>query len=224
MPSIRTDISSTPPGAAVNGVNESSGAIDELDVVVIGGGFSGCRLLYELRRRGFKVKLIEAGSDLGGIWHWNMYPGARVDSQYPVYALAVPEVYETWTWTQQYPGYEELQRYFAHVGNVLNLKKDCIFNTKVTAAEWDKGTSTWTVHCDSGRTFKTWTLIAAIGFAAKRHFPDWPGMDTFGGTILHSSFWSPDVGHAGKKVAVIGTGATGAIVHLCGQHFANWSR
>ena len=66
-------------------------------------GFSGCKLLHDLRKKGFKVKVVEAGSDLGGIWHWNQYPGARVDSQYPVYALNIPEVYESWDWEEQYP-------------------------------------------------------------------------------------------------------------------------
>jgi cation diffusion facilitator CzcD-associated flavoprotein CzcO len=222
MPSIRKDIGRAPIGGAIDGANGTLEGAEDLDVLVIGAGFSGCRLLYELRRRGFKVKLVEAGSDLGGIWHWNTYPGARVDSQYPVYALSIPEVYETWSWTEQYPGYEELQRYFTHVGNVLDLKKDCIFNTKVTAADWDKSANRWTVHCDHGKTFKTWAMIAAIGFAAKRHFPDWPGLDTFGGTSHHSSFWPRDVDYAGKKVAVIGTGATGTTPPWNKRSNADW--
>jgi cation diffusion facilitator CzcD-associated flavoprotein CzcO len=77
--------------------------VTDLDVLIAGSGFSGCNLLYKLRNLGFKVKVAEAGTDLGGIWHWNTYPGARVDSQYPVYSLSIPEVYETWTWTEMYP-------------------------------------------------------------------------------------------------------------------------
>lgn len=75
----------------------------ESDVLVIGGGFAGCKLLYSLRKLGFKVKLVEAGSDLGGVWHWNSYPGARVDSDYRIYGLDTPEVWETWDWTELYP-------------------------------------------------------------------------------------------------------------------------
>jgi cation diffusion facilitator CzcD-associated flavoprotein CzcO len=85
------------------GTNGTSPEITDVDVLIAGSGFSGCHLLYKLRKLGFNVKIAEAGSDLGGIWHWNTYPGARVDSQYPVYSLSIPEVYESWTWTQQYP-------------------------------------------------------------------------------------------------------------------------
>jgi cation diffusion facilitator CzcD-associated flavoprotein CzcO len=83
--------------------NGTSTKVQELDVLIAGSGFSGCKLLYQLRKLGFNVKIAEAGTDLGGIWHWNTYPGARVDSPYPVYSLSLPEVYETWTWSEQYP-------------------------------------------------------------------------------------------------------------------------
>lgn len=103
--------------SAVNGTPANVTA--ELSVLVIGGGFSGCYLLHHLRKAGFNdAKIVEAGTGLGGIWHWNSYPGARVDSQYPVYALSIPEVYETWRWKEEYPGAEELQAYFRHVDKV----------------------------------------------------------------------------------------------------------
>jgi cation diffusion facilitator CzcD-associated flavoprotein CzcO len=103
---LRRDVGYYANGDATNGIENLSlkdEPEEELDAVVVGAGFSGCKLLHELRKKGFKVKVVEAGSDLGGIWHWNQYPGARVDSQYPVYALAIPEVYNTWTWDEQYP-------------------------------------------------------------------------------------------------------------------------
>jgi cation diffusion facilitator CzcD-associated flavoprotein CzcO len=212
---MRRNIAQYADGASLeNGVhnlsiNGTAKDIADLDVLVVGAGFSGCYLLHYLRKAGFKAKVVEAGADLGGIWHWNTYPGARVDSQYPVYALSIPEVYKTWNWTEQYPGWHELQQYFAHVENCLDLKKDVHFNTKVTSAEWDDKTNRWTVRCDNGTSFRTWIFIAAIGFAAKRHFPDWPGFDSFEGTIHHSSFWPRDLDVSGKKVAVVGTGATG---------------
>lgn len=82
---------------------------DEIDALVIGAGFAGCYLLHKLREAGFRAKIVEAGTDLGGIWHWNAYPGARVDSQYPIYALSLPEVYEDWTWSSHYPDHVELR-------------------------------------------------------------------------------------------------------------------
>jgi cation diffusion facilitator CzcD-associated flavoprotein CzcO len=92
----------------------------------------------------------------------------------------------------------------------LDIKKDILFNTKVTAAEFIGETNKWTVHCDDGKVFGASTFIAATGFAAKRHFPDWEGLDTFKGVIHHSSFWPLEgVDVRGKKVGVVGTGATG---------------
>jgi cation diffusion facilitator CzcD-associated flavoprotein CzcO len=205
-----------------NGVNETSvtngvhatasnsSNVEELDALVVGAGFAGVYLLHQLRKKNFKAKIVEAGSGLGGIWHWNAYPGARVDSQYPIYALSLPEVYEDWTWSSHYPDHVELREYFEHVDKKLHIKKDTVFNAKVTAAEFNEKTDKWTIHCDSGKTFRASFFIAAIGFAARRHFPDWEGLDTFKGVMHHSSFWPHEgVDVHGKRVAVIGTGATG---------------
>jgi cation diffusion facilitator CzcD-associated flavoprotein CzcO len=152
----------------------------------------------------------QAGSDLGGIWYWNRYPGARVDSQYPVYALSIPEVYKDWTWSSHYPDHAELRAYFQHVEDCLHVKKDCVFDSKVTSAVWDDTTCLWTITCETGRVFTTRYWTACTGFAAKRYFPDWEGLDDFKGVIHHSSFWPKEgVDVKGKRVAVVGTGATG---------------
>ena len=182
----------------------------DIDVLCIGAGFAGCYLLHTLRKAGFAVKVVEAGSDFGGVWHWNSYPGARVDSQWPIYALGIPEIYENWTWSEHYPGHEELKRYFQFVGEKLDLRKDVEFNKKVVSADWDEEMSGWKVRCEDGLLVHTKFLIAGVGFAAKRYFPDWPGLGSFKGVMHHSSFWPQEgVNVGGKKVAVIGTGATG---------------
>jgi cation diffusion facilitator CzcD-associated flavoprotein CzcO len=97
------------------------------------------------------------------------------------------------------------------------LKKDIVFNARVVSAEFNEDTSKWTVRCDNGKVFRASFFIAAIGFAAKRHFPEWKGLDSFKGIIHHSSFWPKDVDVRGKKMAVIGTGATGVQVSLCSE-------
>ena len=196
-------------GTARNG--EVNGHVDEeLDALVVGAGFGGCYLLHRLREAGFSAKIVEAGSGLGGIWHWNTYPGARVDSQYPIYSYSIPEVYKTWTWKQQYPGSEELREYFKHVDSVLDISKDTLFKTKVVTATFDESIDKWRVECDDGKIIVTRFFLPCVGFAAKRHFPDWPGLSSFEGTMCHSSFW-PEGGMdvKGKRVAVVGTGATG---------------
>lgn len=183
---------------------------EELDIVIVGAGFAGCYLLYKLRQRGFKAKMIDSASDLGGVWYWNSYPGARVDSQYPIYAYSLPEVYEDWNWSSHYPDHVELREYFAHVDKKLQIKKDTIFNSKVISAEYDEQRDQWRVTCDTGQTFRANHFIGSTGFAAKRHFPDWEGLDSFRGVINHSSFWPHEgVDVRGKNCAVIGTGATG---------------
>ncbi|KAK3698779.1 hypothetical protein LTR37_016783 [Vermiconidia calcicola] len=183
---------------------------ETLDVVVVGAGFAGVYLLHKLRKAGFNTKIIEAGAGLGGIWWWNAYPGARVDSQYPIYALSLPEVYEDWNWSSHYPDHVELRAYFEHIDKKLQIKKDTVFNNKVVRATFDESEDMWFIECDTGRTFKARHFIACLGFAAKRHFPDWEGLDSFQGEIHHSSFWPHEgVDVRGKRCGVVGTGATG---------------
>lgn len=182
----------------------------EADAIIVGGGFSGIYVFHRLRDQlGLNVKILEAGSDLGGVWHANVYPGARVDSPSPVYGFGIEEVYKTWTWAQAYPGQKELQAYFNHVDQVLSISKDCIFNTRVNAASFDPETAKWTIRTENGMTAVARYFIPAVGFAAQEHIPDWKGLDKFQGTIYHSSHWPREgVDVKGKRVAVIGTGAT----------------
>ncbi|ORY02932.1 hypothetical protein BCR34DRAFT_492764 [Clohesyomyces aquaticus] len=208
MVNFRTDIGATNPHASKD--NESYGDNLETDVLIVGAGFGGIYLMHKLRQLGFKCKIYEAGKELGGIWHWNCYPGARVDTQVPIYEYSIPEVWKDWTWSEKYPGFAELRKYFEHVDKKLNIKKDVAFETRVVGAQFDKPSSKWVIKTEDGRTARARYLLLATGFAAKRHFPDWMGMDKFKGEIHHSSFW-PDAGVdvKGKRVAVVGTGSTG---------------
>ncbi|KAE9374649.1 FAD/NAD(P)-binding domain-containing protein [Stipitochalara longipes BDJ] len=182
----------------------------DLDVLIVGAGFSGIYLLYEMRKQGYNTTLYDAGTGFGGTWRWNCYPGARVDSPVPIYQLAIPEVYNTWSFTTNYPDWQELQAYFDYVDKVCDLSKDTAFETVVTSAEFDEQAGKWTVKTADGRTAKTRFLIIAAGFASKRYIPDYKSMDNFKGVVHHSSFWPPeDVDVKGKRVAVVGTGASG---------------
>ena len=217
---IRTDIS-------LHGATKSSpdtyAEVLETDVLVVGAGFGGVYLLHKLRQQGLNVKIYEAGQDIGGIWYWNCYPGARVDSQVPVYEYSMPEVWKDWNWSEKYPGWMELRAYFDHVEKVLDVKKDIAFNSRVTSAEYDEKSNKWTVKTEDGRTARCTYFIVATGFAAKRHFPDWKGLDTFEGTIHHSSFWPEELQGpraTGKKIAVVGTGSTGVQI---AQEFAPYA-
>lgn len=89
--------------------------VTELDALIVGAGFGGIYQLKILRDLGYEVKLVEAGDDYGGVWYWNRYPGARVDSTIPHYEFDDPALWKEWTWKQRFPGSEELRAYFAHV-------------------------------------------------------------------------------------------------------------
>lgn len=103
-----------------------------------------------------------------------------------------------------------MQRYFKHVDNVLNISKDTLYNTRVNSATWNESDNTWKIQCDNGTSITTRFMHCCLGFAAKRHFPDWKGLEDYKGYICHSSFWPVEgVDMKGKRVAVIGNGATG---------------
>ncbi|KAE9551537.1 hypothetical protein FO519_005251 [Halicephalobus sp. NKZ332] len=182
----------------------------ECDILIIGAGFSGCFLLYNLRKKGYKVKVFESADGLGGTWRWNRYPGARVDSHIPYYELSIPEVWESWSWKEKFPGWKELQLYFDHVDEKCEISKDVDFNTKVVEAFFDPDEGKWNVITENKKLCKAKYLLPCVGFAAKRYIPDWKNLDKFKGIVCHSSFWpKEDFDVTGKRCAVIGTGSTG---------------
>ena len=206
---IRRDISLAKP--ATRGSTDTYADNLDIDALVVGAGFGGVYMLHKLRDElGLKAKIFEAGTDIGGIWYWNCYPGARVDSDVPVYEYSIEKVWKDWYWQERFPAWPELRKYFNHVDKVLDIRKDVSFNTRVTSAQFDESTAKWIVMTEDGRRAKATYLILGTGFAAKRHFPDWKGLDSFKGVIHHSSFWPEEgVDVTGKRVGVIGTGSTG---------------
>lgn len=185
----------------------------KFEVLIIGAGFSGVYQLYRLRKQGFNAKLFDAGSDFGGVWHWNCYPGARVDSHIPNYEYSIEEVWQDWCWTERFPGWQELQRYFTHVDQKLDLKRDTEFDKRVTSAAFDEQECQWHVTCLDGETVQAQWVLTCMGFAAKSHSPNLPGLDSFAGDTVHTAHW-PQQGLdlSGKRVGVIGTGASGVQV------------
>ncbi|GAB7355513.1 hypothetical protein MBLNU459_g6000t1 [Dothideomycetes sp. NU459] len=178
------------------------------DVIVVGAGFSGISAIYRLRKKGLKVTTFEAGSDFGGVWYWNRYPGARVDSETPFYQLNIPEVYQTWNFATRFPDHVELRRYFAHIDKTLDLRKDVEFNARVIDASYDVEKARWTVKTSAGHTATCKYLILATGLLHRRFIPDFPGLKNYKGEVHHSGFWPDDLDVTGKNVALIGAGAT----------------
>lgn len=191
--------------------NQSSS--DLLDVLVVGAGFAGLYQLHRLRQLGHAVKLIDAAPDIGGIWHWNCYPGARVDSHVPNYEFSMEELWRDWNWSELFPGRDELQAYFHYVDSKLDLSKDIQFNTRVTGARFDEAGNFWEVENTAGDSLKAKFVVLCTGFAAKHHMPDFAGLDDFRGACHHTALWPQEgLDFTGKRVAVIGTGASGVQV------------
>ncbi|KAK1622682.1 hypothetical protein BDP81DRAFT_333829 [Colletotrichum phormii] len=189
----------------------------DYNVLIIGGGFGGCYALHQLRKSGFSAHIVEAESALGGVWHRNSYPGARVDSETPYYQFSLREVWKDWTWSQRFPGHEELKRYFKHVDKQLtpyipydNISKDASYNTVVIGADFDTATAKWIITTDAGRIITSRFLVPATGSSIKRYEPDFRGKCSFNGIVIHPTAW-PDYGInlRNKRVAIIGSGATG---------------
>ena len=179
------------------------------DALVVGAGFSGISMLHRLRKLGLSAKIFEAGDDYGGTWYWNRYPGARVDSEWPFYQLSIPEVYKTWTFKERFPGHHELRAYFAHASEVLNLRKDTYFGARVVDCSWNDDAGEWTIKTEQGHATKTRFLFLCTGILHHQRVPDWPGLNEYKGQVFHSSSYPEDLNLEGKRVALVGTGATG---------------
>jgi cation diffusion facilitator CzcD-associated flavoprotein CzcO len=185
----------------------------ELDVLVVGAGFAGLYQLDRLRSLGYSVQVFESGGDIGGIWYWNCYPGARVDTWAPIYQYSREDLWRDWEFSELYPGWDEVRQYFHYVDQKLDLSKDIRFNTRVSAAEFDGERNQWIVRADDGSTTRARYLVLCTGFGSKPFVPEIPGLDSFAGEAHHTARWPQEgLDVAGKRVGVIGTGASGVQV------------
>lgn len=182
----------------------------EIEALIVGGGFSGIYSLYQLRQNGIEARILEATDQIGGVWHFNNYPGARVDSEVPYYQYSINEVWKDWDWQERFPGQKEIKAYFQHTANVLDLYKDIAFNSTVTDCDFDTDSQKWTIKTSAGKSIKCKYLIVAAGTLNKAHAPEFTDLDKYGGKFLHSSnFPEEPFDFSDKKVAIIGQGATG---------------
>jgi cation diffusion facilitator CzcD-associated flavoprotein CzcO len=181
-----------------------------LDAIVIGAGVSGLYQLYRLRELGLSVRCYEDGSGVGGTWYWNRYPGCRFDSESETYGYSwSKELLQEWDWKEHYSGQPENEKYLNYVADKFDLRKDIQFNARVTSAVYDEQANRWEVTLESGQRARAQFLIAAVGLLSARYTPPFEGIDSFKGESFHTSRWPKEpVDLRGKRVAVIGTGAT----------------
>jgi len=183
---------------------------EKLDAIVVGAGMAGLYMLYKLRGLGMNVKVIEAGSDVGGTWYWNRYPGCRCDVPSVEYSYSFSkELEQEWDWTELMAGQPEILRYMNHVADRFELRPDIEFDTRVDSANYDEQTSSWAVTTDKGDRYVADFCIMATGCLSMPNTPEFPGADSFAGEVYHTGFWPKKaVNFAGKRVAVIGAGSS----------------
>ncbi|MXR52929.1 NAD(P)-binding domain-containing protein [Halovenus sp. WSH3] len=184
----------------------------DYDAVIVGAGFSGLYQLHRLRDEfGLSVKVIEKADDVGGTWYWNRYPGAQCDSESHVYCYSFnEEILEEWQWSERYPSQPEVLEYLRFVADRLDLRKDIEFGTEVTSASFDESDGQWRIGTDDGEELTSQFFVTAVGCLSEPWVPDFDHIDSFEGEAYHTGRWPHDgVDFAGKRIAVIGTGASG---------------
>ena len=183
----------------------------DFDAIIIGAGISGLYQLYRLRELGLRARVFETGTGVGGTWYWNRYPGARFDSESYSYGYSFsPEVLQEWNWAEHFAPQPETERYLNYIADKFDLRRDIRFNSRVVAAHYRDDRRSWDVTLEDGSRCDTRFLITAIGPLSAPTMPRIPGIETFKGQSCHTARWPKQpVEFEGKRVAVIGTGATG---------------
>jgi cation diffusion facilitator CzcD-associated flavoprotein CzcO len=183
----------------------------KVDVVIVGAGFAGLRALYTLREMGLNAIVLEAADDIGGVWNFNRYPGARCDVESYDYSYRFSsELEQEWRWSERYATQPEILLYINHVADRFDLRPDIQLNTRVSQAAYDEDVMQWNVKAEDGRNWEADRLIMAVGQLSEPKGTTYPGQDEFSGRIIYSSNWPKDkVDFAGKRVAIIGTGSSG---------------
>jgi len=186
-------------------------AIEQFEVIIIGAGVTGLYALYHLRGLGLSVRAFEDGGGVGGTWYWNRYPGARFDSESYTYGYSFsPELLQEWEWCEHYAAQPETERYLNYVADKFDLRRDIQLNSRVEALIWEDDANCWLVRLTDGRQARAPFVISAVGILSAHYVPDFVGLDTFQGTWCHTGRWPAEgMELAGKRVGVIGTGATG---------------
>ena len=183
----------------------------DYDAIIIGAGISGLYQLHKLRELGLNVRVFEAGTGVGGTWYWNRYPGARFDSESYSYGYSFSqELLDEWHWTEHFSPQPQTLKYLNHVADKFDLRRDIQFKAKVAKAHYDDKARSWAITLEDGSKHTSRFLITAIGPLSAPTMPRIEGIESFKGPSFHTARWPHEpVSFEGKRVAVIGTGATG---------------
>jgi cyclohexanone monooxygenase len=180
------------------------------DAAIVGAGFAGMYMLHRLRGMGFKARVYEAGSGVGGTWYWNRYPGARCDVESMQYSYQFSdELQQEWVWSERYAAQPEILRYANHVADRFDLRRDIQFNTRVHSAVFDETADRWVLDVGDGDQLTATHCIMATGCLSSANTPKFAGLDRFRGETYHTGHWPHEgVDFSGKRVGIIGTGSS----------------
>ena len=187
------------------------GNVKEVDALIVGAGFAGLYMLHLLRDQlGLNAIAIEHASGVGGTWYWNRYPGARCDIASHEYSFSFSEeLQQEWSWSEKYAGQAEILEYLEYVATRFNLKQDISFNTKVQSAIFDEKSKRWLIKTEAGTDYSAQYFIPAVGTLSSANIPVIQGQKDFKGDVYITSRWpAKGVDFKGKRVGIIGTGAT----------------
>jgi cation diffusion facilitator CzcD-associated flavoprotein CzcO len=174
-------------------------------VVIVGAGFGGIAAGVKLKRAGIHTFTIyESSLGIGGTWWDNTYPGAEVDVGSHLYSFS----FKSYDWTRTHARQPELQKYLEETVDEFGLRPHLQVGVTVQSATWDDGRHVWSVQLDDGTVDECHALLSAVGFLNVPRYPDWPGLDQFGGPKFHTARWNHEHDLTGKVVAVVGTGSS----------------
>ena len=182
----------------------------EYDVVIVGAGFAGMYLLHRVRRLGMSVRVLEQGSDVGGTWYWNRYPGARCDVESMQYSYQFDnDLQQEWHWPERYSAQPDILKYAQHVADRFDLRKDIDFEMRLASARFDEESAIWTLKAEDDTVTMARFFVMATGCLSAPNWPKIEGLKSFAGPTYHTALWPHEkVVFSGKRVAVIGTGSS----------------
>ncbi|KAF4907120.1 2-oxo-Delta(3)-4,5,5-trimethylcyclopentenylacetyl-CoA monooxygenase [Colletotrichum fructicola] len=194
---------------------EPPNAAPTFDVIIIGAGLSGITCLHHVRQTfpTWRVKVVEAADEVGGTWYFNRYPGARLDSESISYHLSWDKEYlQRWNWTEEFASQPEILDYIRGLCDKNELRRDIRFNTRIVSAKWEDNAE-WLLVDAQGACYRSRFVITCAGILSTPQLPDIPGIGHFAGQAHHTSRWPKNLDLEndlkGKRIGVIGTGATG---------------
>lgn len=181
------------------------------DAIIIGAGVCGIYMLHKLLEMGMDATVLEAADGVGGTWNKNRYPGARFDSESYSYAYSFSdEIMQEWNWSEHFAGQPETLRYLNFVVDKLGIREHMQLNSTVKSASYDEADNIWLVELDDGRSLRSRFLFTAVGLLSAPTKPRYEGVESFQGASFHTYDWPKQgISLEGKRVAIIGTGATG---------------